>query len=108
MTKRHPIAYAEAVDLDGVGIYRVVAENKNGFRWVLGNYGHKDADRVARLAAKVQAAGTIDIDLWVPHWPRYGSDAYEAEAFEASMYAEGIRAGFVNEADVPANIRTLL
>jgi hypothetical protein len=105
---RTKIIEAGAVDIDGNGFYSLVAEAADGSRFILGNYGHKDADRVAKLATKVQAAGSINADLWIDHWPRYGSSAYEADALEASFYAEGIRFGSVAEADVPDNIRTLL
>lgn len=105
---RTKIIEASAVDIDGAGIYRVVAETARGFRFILANYGHRDADRVARLAAKVQAEGSINADLWVDHWPRYGSEAYEDQAFEASCYAEGIRNGVISEADVPSHLATLL
>ncbi len=105
---RTKIIEAGAVDIDGNGFYSLVAEAADGSRFILGNYGHRDADRVAKLAAKVQAAGSIDADLWIDHWPRYGSEAYEADAREASFYAEGIRLGLATEADAPTNIRTLL
>ena len=105
---RTKIIEASAVDIDGNGFYSVVAEAKDGQRFILGGYGHKNADRVARLAAKVQAGGSINSDLWIDHYPRYGSEAYEFEAREASFYADGIRFGVIGEADVPANICTLL
>jgi hypothetical protein len=105
---RTKIIEASAVDIDGNGFYSVVAEAKDGQRFILGNYGHRDADRVARLAAKVQAGGSINADLWIDHYPRYGSEAYEFEAREASFYAEGIRFGSVTESDAPTNVRTLL
>lgn len=102
------IIEASAVDIQGDGRYVVVAETSNGARFILAGYAHRDADRVAAMAAKVQAKGSINADLWIDHWPRYGSAAYEDESGEAFMYAEGIRHGLIAEADVPDNIRTLL
>ena len=105
---RTKIIEAGAVDLNGNGYYSVVAETSKGQRFILAGYAKRDADRVAALAAKVQVEGSINADLWVDGYPRYGSDAYEAEAAEASMYAGAIRAGLAHEDDAPHNIRTLL
>jgi hypothetical protein len=105
---RTKIIEAGAVDIDGNGFYSLVAEAADGSRFILGNYGHRDADRVAKLAAKVQAEGSINADLWIDHWPRYGSSAYEADAREASFYADGLRSGMIQMDQVPDNIRTLL
>lgn len=105
---RTKIIEAGAVDIDGNGFYSLLAEAADGSRFILGNYGHRDADRVARLAAKVQAEGSINEDLWIGHHPRYGSEAYEADAREASFYADGLRLCAISEADVPDNLRTML
>jgi hypothetical protein len=102
------IIEAGAVDLQGNGYYSVVAETASGSRFILAGYAHRNADRVAALAAKVQAFGKINADLWLDHHPRYGSEAYEAESAEAHMYADGLRSGMIGEGDVPDNIRTLL
>jgi hypothetical protein len=105
---RTPILYVGPVDIEGEGIYSIVAQAARGFRFVLRNYGVEDKARADRMAAKIMAVGSIDPEQWNDHWPEYGSEAYMAESEEAYMYAEGIRAGHIGEGDVPDNIRTLL
>jgi hypothetical protein len=106
--KRTPILYVGPVDIEGEGVYSIVAQAAKGFRFVLRNYGVEDKARADRMAARIKAVGSIDVEQWNDHWPEYGSEAYEAEAADAYLYAEGLRGGFVSEADIPDNIRTLL
>ena len=61
-----------------------------------------------RVAARVEAAGEINEEHWVYHYPRYGSVAFEGEEGEAAMYASTIRTGGATEADVPFPANTLL
>ena len=105
---RTKIITAGALDLEGNGYYCVVAEAANGARFVLTGFVTRDKDRAYRMGDRVSAKGSINADLWVDGYPRYGSEAYEAEAAEAYMYAGAIRAGLAHEDDAPSNIRTLL
>jgi len=60
------------------------------------------------MAARVTAEGSINAELWLDHYPRYGSEAYEAQSEEAYMAAQMIRAGHAHEGDFADSIRTLL
>ena len=106
--KRIPILYVGPVDIEGEGIFSIVAQAAKGFRFVLRNYGVDEEARADRMAARIRAVGSIDPEMWNDHWPEYGSEAYEAQSVEAFLDAEGLRGGLIAEADVPDNIRTLL
>jgi len=95
-------------DPDGEGFFGVIAENKRGNRWALAGYFHRDEARVAKLAADVQAFGSINLDHWVETYPCYGSQACEDEQAEASHYAQALSSGMIREDDVPEAFRTLL
>ena len=97
-----------ARDPDGEGHFVVVAEGKRGDRWVLAGYCHRDEARVDKMAAKVKASGSINLELWVDTYPCYGSQACEDEQAEASLYSQALSSGWIGEADVPEAFRTLL
>lgn len=69
----------EMADIDNPSgaVYRdvhvVVAEGADGTRWVHGQYEPAVAER---LAARVRAAGRIDLTLWSESYAVYGSAAY--------------------------------
>ena len=88
-------------------VHLVFATTKRGERFVL-HHRFKTYAKAEATAIRVMEDGTIDPELWNSTYPVYGSAAYEDESFEASMYADSIRAGHMSEADVPDYIRTLL
>jgi len=107
MTNRIIIKRAGAGDLFGAGVFNILAETARGERFVFGRTFHDEA-AADRFAARVERAGSIDPTLWADFYPTYGSEAYEAEEAEASMYAGSLSRGVGSLDEVPANIRTLL
>ena len=55
-------------------VYQVVAELADGARFVRVQY--RDQQKAERLAARVAAAGVIDLALWQEVEAAYGSSAY--------------------------------
>ena len=106
---RIPIINACAGDLDGDGVFYVVASTAHGDNYVL-DYRFDDEESARALGRKVAAAGSIDEFLWVFLRTTYGTPAFEAEESEASLYANAIRSGSLHEDDptIPGNIRELL
>jgi hypothetical protein len=106
---RTPIITSDAVDIEGNGVFDVVASTPHGKNFVLRhNFDSETAAEV--VARKVNEVGSIDESRWSFWRTTYGSAAYEVEEAEAHMYAESIRSGACSEDDpsIPANIRTLL
>jgi hypothetical protein len=106
---RTPITNACAADLDGDGVFYVVASTAHGNNYVL-DYRFDDEESARALGRKVAAAGSIDESRWVFLRTVYGSAAFEVEEAEASLYANAIRSGSLHEDDpaIPGNIRELL
>lgn len=107
MTQRIAIAIFEAGDLTGDSRLTVLAETKDGARFLFPKT-FADTAAAERFMEGARNVGSIDPARWAETFPRYGSPAYLAEESEAWGFAEGIRAGLVTEADAPDHIRTLL
>ena len=106
---RTPIITSDAVDIEGNGVFDVVASTPGGDNFILRH--HFDSESAAEaVARKVDKVGSIDEDHWIWWRTTYGSPAFEVEEAEAHMDATAIRSGACSEDDpsIPANIRTLL
>lgn len=64
--------------------------------------------RAERFARRVSEAGSIDPEIWDFYRTVYGSEAGQAEEFEACLYAESLRRGGIGWEDIPENFRTWL